>query len=741
MTGAEGQGTSQSSRNQRIEAIRADFEKAWTGAQSLQIEELLAVAPEAERGDLLRALVRTEILLRQRDGILWQKSEYQNRFPGFREEIDCLFHELGTSSTVFHSLSLSSTIEGGSASSVADDLFPNVGRYQIKSVLGRGSFGRVFLAHDDELGRNVAVKIPHKHLIATQADIDLYMAEARILASLDHPGIVPVYDVGRTDDGLCYVVSKFIEGESLAERMGKVRFPFEQSAELVGAISQALHYAHSKGLVHRDVKPANILLDQNDCPYVADFGLALQEADWTPAVQVVGTPSYMSPEQARGEGHMVDGRADIFSLCIIFYELLAGRRPFLGSNRSDLLAMIQKQEARPPRQVDDSIPPELERICLKGLQQRVSDRYSTALDLSRDLQDWLTECQTAPIEKRPAAPSNPKIDAPAPAPKIVPKGLRSFDLQDAEFFLELLPGPRDRYGIPDSIRFWKTAIEETDTDRTFRVGLLYGPSGCGKSSFMKAGLQPLLSAAVLSIPGFREPINSFTHLIAAIIFLGLAIVLLRRSQGHAGRKFALGIFGCSSVLLLSTSGIYHMLWPGNDRDLMERMDVAAIFILIAGTFTPAYAILYRGLVRFCLLSLIWGTAIFGIALRMMFYASLSGWAGTIVFLIFGWIGAISAVNLWKRYSFTFIRPLVWGGLAYTCGALLLEFHWPTLIPRVLGPHELWHFAVLIGLSFHWQFVWQFANGPPELVFYDGVPRASHSPPMALSKETASESLP
>ncbi len=243
--------------------------------------------------------------------------------------------------------------------------------------------------------------------------------------------------------------------------------------------------------------------------------------------------------------------------------------------------------------------------------------------------------------------------------------------------------------------------------------------------------------SVDSIPGFREPINSFTHLIAAILFLGLTIVLLRRSQGHPGRKFALGIFGFSSVMLLTTSGVYHMLWPGNDRDVMERIDVAAIFILMAGTFTPAYAILYRGLVRFCLLSLIWGAAIVGIALRMTYFAALSGWAGTILFLIFGWIGAISARNLWKRYSFAFIRPLVWGGLAYTSGALLLEFHWPTLIPRVLGPHELWHFAVLTGLSFHWQFVWQFADGPPEFVFADRVHLISHSPPIAISKETTS----
>ena len=216
--------------------------------------------------------------------------------------------------------------------------------------------------------------------------------------------------------------------------------------------------------------------------------------------------------------------------------------------------------------------------------------------------------------------------------------------------------------------------------------------------------------SVDAIPGFREPVNCFTHLIAAAFFAGLTVVLVRRGQGHPWRAMALGLFGFCSVFLLSASGIYHMLWPGDHREFMERLDIAAIFALIAGTFTPAYAILYRGVRRIGLLVLVWGTAIAGMALRMMFFESMSGWLGTSLFLAFGWIGAISAFDFWRRYSFAFIKPLVCGGLAYTLGALLLEFHWPTLIPRVLGPHELWHIAVLMGLSFHWQFVWQIASG-------------------------------
>lgn len=224
---------------------------------------------------------------------------------------------------------------------------------------------------------------------------------------------------------------------------------------------------------------------------------------------------------------------------------------------------------------------------------------------------------------------------------------------------------------------------------------------------------PSLIAAninVDSLPGFREPFNSISHLVAAMVFMSLMVRLLRRGRGNLPRVVALTVFGFTSVFLLLMSSIYHMHWPGGRRDVMEQMDVAAIFALIAGTFTPAYTILYSGVSRLWLLIISWGAAILGITFRTIFFDLMSGWLGTGLFLLFGWIGAISAWDLWKRYSFAFIQPLVCGGLAYSCGAIILEFHWPVLIPRILGPHELWHIAVLMGLGFHWRFVWQIADG-------------------------------
>ena len=148
-----------------------------------------------------------------------------------------------------------------------------IGRYRIARLLGQGGFGRVYLAHDDDLDRPVAIKVPNPGWIAHPEDMESYLNEARILAKLDHPHIVPVHDVGRTEDGLCFVVSKLVEGSDLAVRMGQARPGFRESAELVAIVAEALDYAHTQGLVHRDIKPANILIDASGKPCVADFGL------------------------------------------------------------------------------------------------------------------------------------------------------------------------------------------------------------------------------------------------------------------------------------------------------------------------------------------------------------------------------------------------------------------------------------------------------------------------------------
>jgi eukaryotic-like serine/threonine-protein kinase len=288
---------------------------------------------------------------------------------------------------------------GGEASPPAP---VTIDHYEILNALGRGGFGLVWRALDTELGRIVALKVPRPDRGFSEEKLSLFYKEARKAAALDHPNIVRIYHAKRLGKTF-FLVSEFIGGGNLGARSAEKPLSAEQAARLVAQVADALHHAHLRGFVHRDVKPGNILLNQDLKPYLADFGLAVTEEEQleeTPGI--FGTVAYMSPEQAEAGNRRVDARTDVYSLGVVLYELLTGRLPFVAKTTPDYLEQIRHREPRPPRTINDSIPAELERICLKCLAKAVADRYTTAADLAADLRRWL-ERGSAPAAP-PASP-------------------------------------------------------------------------------------------------------------------------------------------------------------------------------------------------------------------------------------------------------------------------------------------------------------------------------------------------
>jgi channel protein (hemolysin III family) len=214
------------------------------------------------------------------------------------------------------------------------------------------------------------------------------------------------------------------------------------------------------------------------------------------------------------------------------------------------------------------------------------------------------------------------------------------------------------------------------------------------------------------IPGFADPVSSLSHLLGAGVFAVLAVILLRRGRGDLLRIVGLAIFSFGAVFLLSISGVYHLLGPsGTPRLILQRLDHAAIFGLIACSFTPLHLVLFRGWGRWGVLALIWGIAITGITLKSVYFESIPPRVGTALYLGMGWIGLGSWLALLRRYGFAFVRPVMWSGFAYTVGAVMDTLKWPTLATGVVRAHEVFHVAVLIGLAFHWAFVYHVADRP------------------------------
>jgi predicted Ser/Thr protein kinase len=391
-----------------LEMIKIDLERRWRRGQRPCLEGYVKALPELGTADSLPAdLIQAEYEARLHGGAPADLAEFARRFPRQADQLRRLVEPLPVAGGASHpdngySYVLArpsgwpppdapSLLPGRSAGS-AVVLPESFGRYRILRKLGQGAMGAVYLAHDCQLDRQVALKVPQFAAADGPEVRQRFLSEARAAATVAHPHICPVYDVGEIN-GTPYLTMAYLEGKPLAQLVkGGTRLPPRRVAVLVSKIALALQEAHDHGVIHRDLKPSNIMINQRGEPVILDFGLARRlrpgDARLTVTGHPLGSPAYMSPEQAAGAGGVMGPGCDVYSLGVILYQLLTGRLPFEGS-MAEVLAQVVTGRPEPPSKHRPDLDPRLESICLKALSKEVGDRYASMRDLAAALEGYV----------------------------------------------------------------------------------------------------------------------------------------------------------------------------------------------------------------------------------------------------------------------------------------------------------------------------------------------------------------
>jgi serine/threonine protein kinase/Tfp pilus assembly protein PilF len=385
------------SLEERAEQICHRFRTAWDNAGSTgerpRIPDYLGDTPESERFLLLAELIALDISYRRQAGENPDTADYQDLFTSSdgaplvtSQSVipDTRPPEAAVPSTLAPSAQLSPPAETPRAANPA---------YEILGELGRGGMGIVYKARQVALNRLVALKVIKSGAAAGPEELERFRVEAKVIALLQHPNIVQIYEVGEHDGQPCLAL-ELVEGSSLHERIKAAPLAAREAAQLTALLARAMHVVHERGIIHRDLKPANVLLTADGAPKINDFGLAKRvniEAGQTASGAVMGTPQYMPPEQARGNSRQIGPLSDVYALGALLYESLTARPPFQAANVYDTLALVVSTDPLPPSRLQPAVPRDLETICLKCLQKEPAKRYASALALAEDLDRYLAD--------------------------------------------------------------------------------------------------------------------------------------------------------------------------------------------------------------------------------------------------------------------------------------------------------------------------------------------------------------